>query len=261
MPRSVTVTDLDQAVALLDGVARVAVLSGAGMSQESGVPTFRDAQTGLWSQFDATELATPEAFLRNPARVFGWYLTRWRMMRRAQPHAGHRALAALEDVFPSFTVITQNIDGLHRRAGSRDVVELHGSIEAFRCFHRAHPFDAAALERLLVADDTDVEPPRCACGSPVRPGVVWFGEDLPADALSRAWAVVEACDVMLVVGTSAVVYPAAALPEVALARGAAVIEINPEPTALSARARVCFAERAGVVLPRLAERLGGVVER
>ncbi len=247
----------DAVAAILRGARRVVVVTGAGMSQESGVPTFRDARTGLWARFDPAELATPEAFRRAPERVFGWYLRRWTLARRAEPHAGYHALVQLGDVFAQLLVVTQNVDGLHRRAGSRDVVELHGSLDAFRCAGAGHPFAADGLETLADrAPDGPVPPPPCpVCGSPVRPGVVWFGEVLPARAVERAWAAAESCDAMLVIGTSSLVLPAASVPEIALRRGRPVVEINPDRTPLTARARVWWQARAGDALPALAARL------
>jgi NAD-dependent deacetylase len=246
-----------RAAELLSQARRVVALTGAGMSQESGVPTFRDALTGWWARYDPMELATPEAYRRDPARVFGWYVYRWRMARRVGPHAGHRALASLEGAFDSLVVVTQNVDGLHRRAGSADIVELHGSLEAFRCAEQGHAFEAHRLEALNLPEEGDVDPPACEiCGRPVRPGVVWFGEPLPPQAVERAWALAGECDAMLVVGTSAVVYPAADLPQVALARGARVIEINPQQTPLTPRADLWWPASAGIALPALAEALG-----
>lgn len=251
-----------RAVELLAEARDVLVITGAGMSQESGVPTFRDAQTGLWARYDPMELATPEAFRRHPARVFGWYAWRLRQVRAAQPHAGHRALAAIERFFPRLTVVTQNVDGLHRRAGSRDVVELHGSLEAFRCADRGHSYDADDVMAMAPEEAAELTPPGCAaCGSPIRPGVVWFGETLPMAALERAWSLVRECDVLLVVGTSAVVYPAAALPEVAAARGIDVIEINPEPTPFTPHVTLAWASTAARALPQLEAMLAGREER
>ena len=242
----------EHAATLLADADRVTVLTGAGMSQESGVPTFREAQTGLWARYDPSDLATPEAFVRHPARVFGWYLWRFRLTRAVEPHAGHYALASMAERFSDFTLVTQNVDGLHRRAGSRDPVELHGSLESFRCADRGHPFDVGALEGLGGSEPGDVTPPACPqCGSPARPAVVWFGEVLPAEALERAWAAVQGCDVLLVVGTSSVVYPAAALPEIALRRGVPVIEINPERTPLTAHAALWWPGSAATALPML----------
>jgi len=237
------------------------VLTGAGMSRESGVPTFRDALSGLWSRYDPMQLATPEAFARDPKLVFDWYYERWRHARAVVPHAGHAALVKLESHFERFTIVTQNVDGLHQRAGSADVIELHGSLGAFRCIGTGHPWDPERFDEIGVADEFATAPVCELCGSSVRPGVVWFGESLPADAVRAAWASVEAVDVVLVVGTSAVVYPAAELPLVAERDGASVIEINPDCTPLSETAVVAWPEQAGTALPALAERLEGAGTR
>jgi NAD-dependent deacetylase len=244
------------AAELLHDARRVVVFTGSGMSQESGVPTFRDDPSGFWTRYDPQELATPEAFCRNPARVFGWYVARWRGARLAQPHAGYRALVDLEDRFDDLTVVTQNVDGLHARAGSERVIELHGSLEAFRCFDGAHPFDPGRIEALEPTAGEDLPPPRCdRCGSLVRPGVVWFGEPLPWEALGAAERAVAACDAMLVVGTSALVYPAVDLAWAGVTRGIPVIEINPQPTPLSAHASLAWSAPAGTALPELARAL------
>ena len=248
--------ELERAVDALAGVRRLVVVTGAGMSQDSGVPTFRDALTGLWSRYDPQELATETAFRRNPARVFGWYLGRWRQVRQAVPHAGHHALARMRSAFDELLVATQNVDGLHLRAGSREVVELHGSLEAFRCLDGGHPYDADQLEDIAVPVTGEVEPPACReCGSPIRPGVVWFGEMLPALAVERAWSAAKACDAVLVVGTSAIVYPVAELPLIALRGQRPVIEINPERTPLSSEVHVWWSARAAIALPLLADRI------
>jgi NAD-dependent deacetylase len=245
-------TPLEHAASLLSDARRVVAFTGAGMSKESGVPTFRDAQTGLWAQYDPMQLATPEAFRQNPARVFGWYLWRLRLVRAVSPHAGHLALPRLAQRFQDLTVVTQNVDGLHRRAGSERIVELHGAIEAFRCFDAGHPFDPAGVDALLAQPEGDTPPPACPdCGSPVRPGVVWFGEGLPQDAVQAAWEAVDQCDVLLAIGTSAVVFPAAELPHVALRAGASVIEVNPDPTPLTPYATVAWHAAAGEALPEL----------
>jgi NAD-dependent deacetylase len=247
---------IDRAVEVLSGAEGLMVVTGAGMSHDSGVPTFRDAMTGLWARYDPQELATATAFRSNPARVFGWYLWRFHLVRSVKPHPGYRALARLESVAEDFLIATQNVDGLHRRAGSAAVVELHGSLQAFRCFDRGHPYDAAEIAKLAAPTVEEVDPPRCPeCDSPIRPGVVWFGESLPQSAVERAWSAVTRCDALLVIGTSALVYPAAELPEIALRRGSPVVEINPESTPLSPRVAVSWPERAAVALPALAERL------
>jgi len=248
--------ELDKATRILTDARSLVVSSGAGMSRDSGVPTFRDAMTGLWSRFDPHDLANAQAFMRNPARVFGWYVWRWNLVHRAEPHAGYRALVRMEKAFDEFLVVTQNVDGFHRRSGSSDVVELHGSLEAFRCFDSGHPFDSTGLTGLEAGDDGEISPPRCSlCGSMIRPGVVWFGEMLPRDAVERAWDAVGRCDALLIVGTSAVVYPAAELPSVALRRGCPVIEVNPSSTPITDDVDIWIPERAEVALPALADAL------
>jgi len=249
-------SEASQAAELLRDTRHLVVFTGSGMSQESGVPTFRDEETGLWARFDPAELATPDAFRRHPGRVFAWYLWRWRAARAAMPHAGYRALVELEERFDRLTVVTQNVDGLHARAGSAAVIELHGSLVAFRCFDAGHPYDPRRLEPLAQAGAEEIEPPRCdRCGSPVRPGVVWFGEPLPWEQLEAARAEVEACQALLVVGTAALVYPAADLAWMGVGRGIPVIEINPEPTPLSSHVALAWRAGAGVALPALASAL------
>ena len=248
--------ELDIAVEALSGARRLVVLTGAGMSKDSGMPTFREAQTGLWAQYDPQQLATAAAFARNPARVFGWYVWRYHKALSLEPHAGYRALVRLESAFDDVLVVTQNVDGVHTRAGSSHVVELHGSLRAFRCFKQGHPYDEQLVDRLSVPSSGELSPPSCPhCGSPIRPGVVWFGESLPDTAVRRAWAAAEACDAMLVVGTSGLVYPAAGLPDTALLRRAPVVEVNPDATPLSDRADVWWPARAADALPQLADRL------
>ncbi len=223
-------------------------LTGAGVSAESGVPTFRQAQTGLWARFKPGELATPEAFQRHPRRVWEWYAWRRETVARAAPNPAHLALASLERRLPRITLITQNVDGLHQRAGSRHVIELHGNLTRTRC----------AVEGRVVDrwDRSGPVPPRCPrCGGPLRPDVVWFGEALPAEALAAAQAASRASDLFLCIGTSTVVFPAAELPFTALATGAGVVEINPEPTPLSVRAHWVLRGRAGEVLPALVRAL------
>ena len=233
---------------LLDHATSVAVLTGAGISAESGIPTFRDALTGLWEKFRPEELATPEAFEANPKLVWDWYAWRRGIVANAQPNAGHRALVALEQQCREhevdFTLVTQNVDGLHRAAGSLRVVELHGNIRRVKCFDRHHPVESWT---------EGAEVPTCPrCGSLLRPDVVWFGEGLPPEALASAVAAARTCDVFLCVGTSTVVEPAASLPFIALEAGARVIEVNPQPTPLSDRASVSLRGTAGGILPLLA---------
>lgn len=248
--------DAGRAAELLRDAGHLVVFTGSGMSQESGVPTFRDEGTGLWARFDPEELATPEAFRRHPGRVFAWYLWRWRAIQAAVPHAGYRALVELERRFERLSIVTQNVDGLHGRAGSSTVIELHGSLVAFRCFDAGHPYDPRQLDRLARAEAEEVEPPRCdRCGSPIRPGVVWFGEPLPWEQHEAARDEVARCDALLVVGTAALVYPAADLAWDAVNRGIPVIEVNPRSTPLSVHVALAWRAGAAVALPRLASAL------
>jgi NAD-dependent deacetylase len=225
----------------------VAVLTGAGISAESGIPTFRDALSGLWANYDPQELATPEGFARNPQLVWEWYAERRRKIAGVRPNPGHMALARLGEWFEQFTLTTQNIDSLHQRAGSRDVIELHGNIARVKC----------SRELVIVDHIPEHEtPPRCAsCGAPLRPDVVWFGEMLPVEALAHAEQAARACDLFLSIGTSAQVFPAAELPHMALAAGATLVEINPEQTPLTHMAHFALHGLAGSVLPRLLEQL------
>ncbi len=232
---------------------RVVALTGAGVSAESGIPTFRQEQTGLWAQYDPIELATPQAFLRTPRLVWDWYTYRRQIIADAEPNPAHYALVDLEQHYPTFTLVTQNIDGLHWRAGSRDMLELHGNIERTRCF-----------ECGTYAQGWDEEgelPPRCGhCGGLLRPDVVWFGEGLPERELHLAYTVTQQAQIFLSIGTSAVVQPAASLPLIAKRAGAYVIEINPEETALSVVADCWLQGQAGVILPELARQVFNLSE-
>ena len=242
-------TDLKRAVEAIDGAHLLVVATGAGMSKESGIPTFRDALDGLWASYDPQELATREGFSRDPARVWGWYNFRRGQMAKLTPHAGHDAIARLEDLVPEVVVVTQNIDGFHARAGSTTILELHGNIHRFKCFDQDHP-----LDRELPPSDVDgpLEPPLCPrCASYVRPDVVWFGEMLPPGVFEQAEALSRSCDAMLVVGTSGIVYPAAGLPMVARAAGATVIEVNVEPSELTPGVDFFLQGTAGEIVPEL----------
>lgn len=225
----------------------VMVLTGSGLSADSGVPTFRDVQTGLWAKYRPEDLATPGAFERDPAFVWQWYRERRRRVAEVEPNAGHRALAALEARLPDLRLVTQNVDGLHQRAGHREVIEFHGNLHVNRC-HRER--------RLVAVDDETDTPPSCPhCGGPVRPGVVWFGETIPEEALTRATADSEACDLFIAVGTSAEVHPAAGLADIARRNGARIAEVNPGDTALSASVDIRIQARAAEVLPRVVDQL------
>jgi NAD-dependent deacetylase len=225
---------------------RVAVLTGAGVSAESGVPTFREAQTGLWARYNPEDLASPEAFERHPRLVWEWYDWRRQLTAGARPNPGHLALAEMQRRVGSFTLITQNVDGLHARAGSRDVIELHGNISRIKCSAGCGPVPVFSAEQ---------SPPRCRyCGAYLRPDVVWFGEMLPLEALHRANDAAAQCEVFVTAGTSALVYPAADLPLIALRNNAMVVEVNPAETPLTRRAHCVLRGPAGAVLPELVRR-------
>lgn len=231
---------------------RVTVLSGAGISAESGVPTFRDDKNGLWARFDPYELSSTHGWESNPERVWGWYLWRHYLVATVEPNEGHRAIADWQSA-ADVTVVTQNVDDLHERAGSAPVHHLHGSLFEFRCARCGIPYSEALP--VMTEPAIEVEPPVCGCGGLIRPDIVWFGEALPEGPWQHAVAATEAADVMVVVGTSAIVYPAAGLPELALARGIPVIEVNPEPTPLSGSATICVRQSASRALPGLLQRL------
>ncbi|HEY9679147.1 MAG TPA: NAD-dependent deacylase [Drouetiella sp.] len=236
-----------KASALMKDVKSVAVLTGAGISKESGIPTFREAQTGLWANYEPEKLATVEGFRRDPSLVWKWYDWRRKMVADVVPNPGHLALVDLEKLFPQFTLITQNVDGLHRRAGSVKVIEMHGNISKHKCLERNHPAENVAF---------DLEnPPECSCGSCIRPDVVWFGEALKTSDLDQSFAAAESAEIFLVVGTSGLVQPAASLPFMAQRNGAKVIECNPERTPLTADADVLLEGPSGKVLPMLVEQL------
>lgn len=245
-----------RAAQLLGDARRVVIFTGAGMSAESGVPTFRDDLTGLWARFDAQQLATAEAFRTDPDLVWGWYEWRRARVRRAEPNSGHLAITTIESRIPGSTVITQNVDDLHERAGTQAVIHLHGSLFTPRCgTAAAHPAtfpDPPDGEPAEPHEGRRISPPRCAyCRAPVRPGVVWFGEALPEAALTAAVEAATACDVLLTVGTSGVVYPAAAIPQIAARSGATVIQVNPQPTPLDRIAAINLRGTAAQVLSTL----------
>jgi NAD-dependent deacetylase len=242
--------DIQQAAGILAHACRLVVLTGAGISKESGIPTFREAQQGLWAQVDPQRLATMQGFLANPKLVWDWYQFRLGLVEQARPNPGHRAIVALEQRLPHVEVITQNVDGLHRQAGSQHVLELHGNIRRFKCLRGHGNFSMADLA------GQDAAPPLCphpGCGALVRPDVVWFGESLDYRILNQAVAASEACDVMLIVGTSGVVQPAASLPYHAWNARARIVEVNPEASELTELAHVHLAGPAGETLPRVLE--------
>jgi NAD-dependent deacetylase len=234
-------------ISALSDSYRTVVLTGSGISAESGVPTFREAQTGLWERFDPQELATPEAFARDPRLVWDWYAWRRKLVAEARPNPGHVAIAEMQHLVQNLTLVTQNVDGLHQRAGSRDVIELHGNIRRTKC-----PVEGTTVDDY----DESESPPLCpSCGAPLRPDVVWFGEMLPAEAIEAASEAALGADVFLSVGTSSLVYPAAGLPFEAVENGATLVEVNPETTPLTPRADYALHGPAGDVLPRLIREL------
>lgn len=226
----------------LQRAARVAVLTGAGVSAESGLATFRSGPDALWRRHRPEDLATPEAFARDPELVWSWYRHRLQRAAAAAPNAGHFALATLQSTRPTFRLITQNVDGLHERAGSRSVIELHGNIWRSRC---------TVCPRSVPTPLDDALPPRCACGALLRPDVVWFGEALPARAMQRALDAAGSADFFIVAGTSALVYPAAGLVGVARAGGAFIVEVNPEETPATVACDVSVRAKSGEFLPLL----------
>lgn len=213
---------------LLQEAKHVVVFTGAGVSAESGIPTFRDALTGLWSRFDPAQLATAEAFRTDPSLCWGWYESRRLKVLQAKPNVAHMAIAELAKHVPRLTVVTQNVDDLHERAGSLDVIHLHGSLHSLRCIDCGNPYEAPIPPGGVSDENCRLEPPRCgACNGHIRPGVVWFGEMLPEDAWSAGLGAAEECDLFFSIGTSGVVFPAAELPLRALGAGASVVHVNP----------------------------------
>ena len=248
---------LDRLAERLRSAHAVTVMTGAGISAESGVPTFRGTG-GLWRNYSATDLATPEAFARDPRLVWQWYRWRRGIIGRAEPNPGHLALARLQARIPAFTLITQNVDGLHRRAGSTHVIELHGNIWRARCARGCGVVSDAAGEAPCDGPAGEQAPvPVCSCGALLRPDVVWFGEALDQSRIDLAVQAAKGCQVFMAIGTSALVYPAAELPFTALRAGAMVVEINPQPTPLSSRVSFSVQGPAGEILPALVEQVWG----
>ena len=236
-------------VSFLRQADRVAALTGAGASQESGLRTFRDAQTGLWAQYKPEDLASPEAFVRDPKLVWDWYATRREKVRGVKPNPGHYALAEMEKHIPEFTLITQNVDGLHRTAGSANILELHGNIQRVRC---------SQCGMLAGTWEENNAVPRCAgCRGMLRPDVVWFGESLPRSALEAAVEAARASQVFFSIGTSGLVQPAAALAFAAHNKGAVVVEVNLEPTPLTEKVDFFLQGKSGEVLPELVKVVWG----
>jgi NAD-dependent deacetylase len=235
-------------ISTLKNANKVLVLTGAGMSAESGVPTFRDAQSGMWEKYKPEDLATPQAFRNNPQLVWNWYADRRSNIREVSPHAGHVALVDIEQYFESFLLVTQNVDSLHQQAGSSEVIELHGNIMRSIC----------SKTGLQIDDEWIKSHPGRPPASPhhkhglARPGVVWFGEELPAGCMNRAMTEAHNCDVCFSIGTSTLVQPAASLPFIALESGAVVIEINPVHTSLSSKVHYSLQATAAEALTAIA---------
>ncbi len=234
----------DALKSLLKKDKRVVVLTGAGISAESGVPTFR-GKDGLWKKFRPEELATFNAFISNPQLVWEWYEYRRKLISEVKPNPGHHSLVKMEGYFEYFHLITQNVDGLHQKAGSRNVIELHGNIKRNKCIKCGRKYEELEFPSGEI-------PPKCTCGGMLRPDVVWFGEMLPSQAINEAYKVSSLCDIFFSIGTSAIVYPAAHLPVVAKQGGAYLVEINIERTELSDLADEVFLGKAGEIMPQIA---------
>ncbi|GAB1419932.1 NAD-dependent deacylase [Anaerolineales bacterium] len=248
MPSSI----YDKCARLIKDARHVVITTGAGVSQESGIPTFRDALDGLWERYDPTELATPAAFEKNPKLVWDCYQYRRQLIHQSQPNAGHFAISALQAQHPDLVIITQNIDSLHELAGSKGLIHLHGSIDEYRC--SANCQGRQVLIDLDSLPDKTASPPKCPnCGQYVRPNIVWFGESLQENKIHTAYDASAACNLMIVIGTSGQVQPAASLPMLAKQAGAKLIEINPQPTPINALADIIISERSGHAMPAIVE--------
>jgi len=237
-------------IRLLSSSERVTVLTGAGVSQESGLRTFRDAQTGLWARYKPEDLASPQAFTRDPKLIWDWYAWRREAVKGVRPNAGHFALVEMEKMIGRFTLVTQNVDGLHRMAGSKNLHELHGNIQRVRC-------SECGTYTESWEDDLETVPKCAKCGGLLRPDVVWFGESLPRAELEAAVIAARSCQVFFSIGTSGVVQPAASLAHAARNKGALVVEINAEPTPLTPKTDFAFHGRSGELLPALVKAVTG----
>jgi NAD-dependent deacetylase len=238
--------DIERAADRITSAGTVVVLTGAGITAESGLPTFRAARTGLWARYDPLQLATPEAFAADPDLVWRWYAWRRSLAADAQPNAGHFGLAALARLHAGITLVTQNVDGLQQRAGSAHVIEFHGNLMRTLC--------SRERRTLTLEDPRTPVLPRCPfCDAPARPDVVWFGEAIPDAAIRSASTAASHCEVFMSIGTSSLVYPAAGLAETALRRNAFVIEVNPDATPLTPLADLALRDSASLALPALVE--------
>lgn len=246
---------IQQATRLIDDAQYITILTGAGVSKESGVPTFRDALEGLWAKYDPQDLATPQAFKANPKLVWDWYEWRRKLAQKVQPNKGHFALAELQTIKPTVHLITQNVDDLHEQAGSNNVIHLHGNIASHKCFNNCQG-QATLIDIETLTYDVDAGPPLCPyCSAYVRPNVVWFGEMLPNYELTKASEYSQLCDLMIVVGTSGMVSPASQLPSIAKQSGAKIIEVNPDESMITPLADIKLDGASGVMLPQVIEAL------
>ena len=238
----------------LQHTKHLVVLTGAGVSAESGIPTFRDTLTGLWENYDAELLASEEGFMADPALVWGWYEWRRKKVLQATPNRAHRVIAKFSEQVPKLTLITQNVDDVHERAGSQSVLHLHGSLHHPRCFHCHAPYVLPEYipEAALLLKESRIEPPQCPrCHHLIRPGIVWFGESLPTEQWDAAVHAAQSCDLMLIVGTSGIVYPAAELPYMAEKQGAKIAQVNPCITSLNGIATYNLHGNASEMLSKL----------
>ena len=235
-------------IIFLQSAKSVAALTGAGISAESGIPTFREAQTGLWARYKPEELATPQAFQMNPNLVWEWYIWRRGLIAKARPNPGHSALVAIEKALEltnrEFSLITQNVDGLHILAGSERVIELHGNINRSKCSICHQPYSGSVVRGEVIPTCTE-------CSGLIRPDVVWFGEGLSTEVLNQSWESAQRCDIFFSIGTSSLVQPAASLPRIAKESGAILVEVNPQPTPLTSVADYVLRGPSGTILPDL----------
>lgn len=249
---------IKQAAELIQQADTVTILTGAGVSKESGVPTFRDALEGLWEQYDPQDLATPQAFIANPKLVWDWYEWRRKLASEVAPNDGHIALAKLQDIKSNLHIITQNVDDLHEQAGSQNVVHLHGNIATHKCFDNCQGSPTLIDIATIFYEEHD-GPPICPdCGANVRPNVVWFGESLPRYELTKAMKYSQNCNIMLVVGTSGMVSPASELPLMAKQRGAKIIEVNPDRSAITHYTDIKLDGASGEILPKVIEAINDI---
>ncbi|WP_122281504.1 SIR2 family NAD-dependent protein deacylase [Pseudomonas syringae] len=247
---------IEVAAELIAGAKRIVVFTGAGISADSGIPTFRDPLTGIWAQYDPEKLETAKAFREDPALVWGWYLWRKALVAQANPNAAHLAIVQVAQSGRDVTVVTQNIDDLHERAGSTGVIHLHGALALPKCFACHRTPASVSFDSQYVSEGLSVEPPRCPrCNGKLRPGIVWFGEDLPIAAWKRAVQAAKDCDVLLSIGTSGVVFPAAEIPRIALKSGARVVHINTTETPLESPLEMSLIGRAAICVPAIVSQI------